>query len=109
MTTFNTEEPHLCLQFTEKFINGIQHQLEQCNSALRTQCSSYPDSLTIDLLDQRLKEYVHSQQKPFRHKINSQLLKYKQMVQEKQLYHTLFNVNLARSQVSSTVESFSFE
>ena len=96
---FNTKEPHLCLQFVEKYINDIQHQLDQCNNALIRQNPSCPESLSVDVLDQRLKEYIESQQKHFRHKIDHQLSKFKDNIQEKQFYHTLFNGNLTHDQV----------
>ena len=97
----NTKESHLCLQFLEKYINDIQHQLHQCNQTLITQIQSCPENLSIDIIDQRLKEYISSQQRKFRHKLDRQLSKFKDNIQEKQLDHTLFNGNnLTHDQVS---------
>ena len=104
----NTEDSHLCLQFIEKFISGIRQQLGQLDRALVTQGSSYPTTLAVDKLDQRLKEYVHSQQKTFRHKMNAQLSELKQNIEEKQLYRTLFSGNLVQAQVGSRLGLFSF-
>ena len=98
---FKIKEQHLCLQFTEKYINDIQHQLDQCNNALVTQDQVCLENLSLDLLDQRLKAYVYLQQQKFRHKIECQLSKFKDHVHEKQLCNTLFNDNnLTYDQVS---------
>jgi hypothetical protein len=97
----NTNESQLCLQFAKKYINDIQHQLDQCNNALLTHNQINLENLSLDQLDQRLKEYIYSQQKHFRHKIDCQLIKFKDHVHEKQLGDTLFNGNnLIYNQVS---------
>lgn len=96
------------MQFIEKFISGIRHQLGQLDRALATQGSSYPTSLAVGILDQRLKEYVHSQQKTFRHKMNAQLSELKQNMEEKQLHRTLFSGNLVQAQVGFRTSSISF-
>jgi len=44
------------------------------------QSPSCPESLSIDIIDQRLKEYIYSQQKHFRQKINNQLSKFKENI-----------------------------
>ena len=95
----NTNDHELCLQFTEKYITDIQHQLHQCNNTLMAQNLSCPESLSLNIVDHRLKEYIDSQQKHFRRKIDHQLSKSKEDIQEKQLYHTLFNGNLTHARV----------
>jgi len=64
-----------------------------------TQSSTCPESLSIDRIDQRLKEYIDSQQKHFRQKIHHQLSKFKENIDTKQLDHILFNENLTHDQV----------
>jgi hypothetical protein len=49
-TMFNIKEPYLCMQFVEKYINDIQHQLDHCNNALMIQGSLCLESLSLDHL-----------------------------------------------------------
>ncbi|CAF1489796.1 unnamed protein product [Adineta steineri] len=97
-TMFQTKDSRLCYQSIEKYIYGIQYQLDQCNKILMEQNPTCPESISIDMCDLRLKKYIESQQKQFHKKINHQLSKFKECIQEKQFYHTLFNDNLTQDQ-----------
>ena len=96
---FKTKDPRLCFQFIQNYIYDIQQQLDQCNKTLRAQKLSCPESLSCDKIDERLKEYIQSQQKRFQRKIDHQLTKFKETIQEKQLYNSLFNGSLTHEQV----------
>ncbi|CAM2723234.1 unnamed protein product [Rotaria socialis] len=50
------------------------------------------------LIDQRLKEYIYSQQTHFRQKIDHQLSKFKENIHAKQIDYILFNDNLTSNQ-----------
>ncbi|CAF1418102.1 unnamed protein product [Adineta steineri] len=97
-TKFQTKDSRLCYQSIEKYIHDIQYQLEQCNKILMEQNSTCPESISIDICDVHLKKYIESQQKQFRQKINHQLSKFKECIQEQQLHHTLFNDNVTKDQ-----------
>lgn len=96
---FKTKDSRLCFQFIENYIHDIQQQLNQCNKTLITQKLSCPESLSCDKIDQRLEEYIQSQQKRFQSRIDHELTKFKENIQEKQLYNSLFNGSLTYEQV----------
>lgn len=96
---FKTKDARLCFLSIEEYIQNIQHQLHQCNERLTEQTPSCPESLSIPVIDQRLKEYVDAQQKHFRRKIDHQLSKFKENIHAKQLEDTLSNDSLPLHQV----------
>ena len=102
-----TNEPHLCQQFVKNYLTDIQNQLDQCNVALTRQSQSCPKILSIVIIDHRLKEYVHSQQRQFSYKISHQLSQFKHEIREKQLHSELFAFHLTNAQVrKKLLESF---
>ena len=53
-----TDEPQLCQKFVQEYLTQIQQQLEQCIAKLNLQATTCPETLTVTLLDQHLKEYI---------------------------------------------------
>ena len=98
---FKTKDPRLCFQYIENYIHDIEQQLDRCNNALIEQEPSCPSSLSCDTVDRRLKEYIQSQQKQFRQKLDHQLSNFKNFIHEKELYATLFQSKLTHARVES--------
>lgn len=94
-----TNQWDACCKFVTNYFNDIKQQLNRRNNELVTHNESCLEDLTIDILDERLKKYISSQQTQFRHKINNQLSNFKANMHEKQLYHNLFTNSFTDEQV----------
>ena len=95
-----TNKHELCQQFVNNRLTELNQQFDQCTTELLTQSQSCPSKLLpLDILDHNLTEFVHLQQKYLSKKMNSQLNRYKDIIEEKKLSQTLYTYNLTNNQV----------
>ena len=94
-----------CLQFVQAHLVDIQHRWDACTSALTRQAQTCPATLTTAMLDERLRDYISSQQTSFSRKLNYQLATFKQEIQEKSLHQALVAHTLTNDQVRSQQET----
>ncbi len=95
-----TNKHELCQQFIRNRLTELNQQFDQCTTDLLTQSPSCSSKLLpLDILDHNLTEFVHLQQKYLSNKMNSQLNRYKDMIEEKKLYQNLSTYTLTNNQV----------
>lgn len=80
-----TNDNNAVQQFVDEQIFQIQHRLNVCTTQCLSQTSSCPPTLTINLIDQPLKQFVLAHQKRLFYKMNSEIRQFKERIQEKQL------------------------
>ncbi|CAF4050299.1 unnamed protein product [Rotaria sp. Silwood2] len=91
-----SNEHTLCQQLVQHRLTELHGQYDQCTTELRIQSLLCPSTLLpLDIIDHNLREFVELQQKYFLNKINSRLTRYKNIIQEKELFQTLSNYNLS--------------
>jgi hypothetical protein len=76
-------------QFVNEQIFQMQHRLNVCNTQCLSQTSSCPSTLSLNLIDEPLKQFVLSHQKHLFRKMNSEIRKFREQIHEKQLFNTL--------------------
>ncbi len=95
-----TNKHELCLEFVRNRLIELNQQFDQCKTELLTQSVSCPSKLLpIDILDHNLNEFVQLQEKYLSNKMNSQLNRYKNTIEEKKLYQNFFTYDLSNNQV----------
>jgi hypothetical protein len=94
-----SNEHELCKQFVINHLTTMQLQFDQYTTDLITQTQTCPSTLLpmMEILDANLKEFVQLQQKYLVKKRNAQLVRYKDMIYEKEF----FLQNLSSSSPSS--------
>jgi hypothetical protein len=66
-----------------------------------TQSSSCPSTLlSLQTLDEKLKDFVQLQEKYIANKMNTQLTRYKNMIHENKLFQMVLTANLTIDQVN---------
>ena len=84
-----TYDNNLIQRFVDEQIFQMQHRLNVCITECRSQRSSCPSTLSLNLIDEPLKQFVLSHQKHLFHKMNSEVRQFKEEIQEKQLFNSL--------------------
>ena len=79
----------LLKQFVDEQIFQIQHRLNTCQTECRSSTSSCPSTLIVDRIDQPLKQFVLSHQKHLFYKMNSEIKRFRDQIQEKHLFASL--------------------
>ncbi|CAF1529826.1 unnamed protein product, partial [Adineta ricciae] len=88
-----------CQQFVIKRLADLNRQHDQCTIELRIQSSSCPSKLfPLDKLDHDLQEFAHLQQVYLSKKMNCQLMRYNDIIEENKLFNTLSKFNLTNIQ-----------
>ncbi len=80
---------NLIQQFVDEQIIQMQHRLNVCKSQYLAQTSSCPSTLSLNLIDEPLKQFVLSHQKHLFRKMNSEVRQFREQIQEKQLFNAL--------------------
>ncbi|CAF4438859.1 unnamed protein product, partial [Rotaria sp. Silwood2] len=94
-----TNEHSLCQEFVQKHLKDIQLQFDQYTHDLVTQSEKCPTTLCpLVTLDTHIKEFIQLQQQSLSNKLNYQLIRYKNIIHEKELFQTLSNYNLTVDQ-----------
>lgn len=98
-----TNDHTLCEQFAKEHLSEIKRKIDQCTTELIIQFQACPTTLLPlkTTLDQDLKEFVQLQQKYIENKMNFQLTRYQDKIQEKELFQTLSTYSLTNDQVKS--------
>jgi hypothetical protein len=100
-----THEHELCKQFVKNHFTEIQRQFEQYKTELKTQEQSCPATLLpVETLDHNLKDFVELQQKYLSNKMNAQLKRFKNTIDEKEVFQNLSTYNLTIDQVHFELE-----
>ncbi|CAF1241717.1 unnamed protein product [Rotaria sordida] len=95
-----TNEHGLCQQFVINHLTKLNQQYDQCTNELITQSSNSCPSTLLSLqnLDENLKDFVEIQEKYIANKMHAQLTRYKNTIQEKVLFQTVSTMNLTIDQ-----------
>ena len=80
---------NLLKQFVDEQIFQIQHRLNGCKTQCRSQTLSCPSSLIVHIIDKPLKEFVLSHQKHLFYKMNSEIKRLQDQIQENYLFTSL--------------------
>ena len=75
-------------QFLDEQIFQIQHRLNVCHSQCRAQALTCPSTLSLNLIDEPLKQFVSLHQKHLFSSMNSEIRQFKEQIQEKQLLNS---------------------
>jgi len=96
-----TNEHELCLQFTKTHLNELALKSGQFANELMVHYQSCPKTFLSlkTALDKNLQEFVQVQQQFLSDKMKFQLMRYKDMLHEKELLQTLSAPNLTNDQV----------
>jgi hypothetical protein len=96
-----TDESELCQQYLINYIKDIKKQINQYELELIKQSKSYPKTtLSLDLIDPCLKEFVNCQRQYLSTKSNKQLIKFKDDTQETELFEIITTYYPNMDQVS---------
>lgn len=87
--------------FASEQIVQIQHQLNTCRTQCNSQMASCPLALNIIEIDDILRDFVLSHQKHLFYKMNSEIKRFQDQIQEQQLFtslnYPLFNAQKVRT------------
>lgn len=101
MTKTTTNDTQLCQEYLQNYLEKVKEQLNQCQSELSTQSQSCPiTSLTLNQIDDRLKEYVHAERKYLLARSNEELKKFEENISGKDLHETMVGYGLSMNSVS---------
>lgn len=90
MKKTNLKKMQSCLQYTEHRLNQFVEQYHQLNNELIKQALLCPSELKpLDILDEKLKEFVQLQRRKFMENLNARLKRYKDHLIENDYYQTL--------------------
>ena len=85
-----TSPGELIEQFVIKYLMELRSKLEQCNVELIAQSLVCPSTLlSLDMIDNSLKEFVRSHQKHWLNQVNYQLTKFKDDIHQQHLWKEL--------------------
>jgi len=87
-----TNEHEVCLQFTRTHLSELALKAERFTNDLMIQMQSCPTTFLLPLkttLDKNLQEFVQVQQQFLSNRMKFQLMRYKDMIHEKELFQTL--------------------
>jgi DNA-binding HxlR family transcriptional regulator len=85
-----SSEHDLITNFVMERLRHLQSKLDQYNAELSAQNPSCPTTLALDKVDEKLKQFILSHQKQMTKRMNSDLMKFKDHVHEKELFNTLY-------------------
>lgn len=85
----------------------LRNKLDQCTDDLNMQSLSYPcTSLSIELIDERLKKFVRQHHVDLWKTINYRKNKLKDIIYEKRLFDKLSSYKLTTEQVGILIKSY---
>ena len=94
----------MCYEYLCNYLENLKQQLQQCQLHLNEQSQSYPIiSLSLEQIDQCLREYVHGERNYLSTRNNDQLSKFKDRIHEKNLYQTIATYPLTIDSVSVVI------
>ena len=100
-----TNDFQLCQQYLLNYIENIKQQMEQYQIELTKQSESYPiTSISLIQIDHCLKEFVNCQRKYLSIRNNNQLIKFKDHIQEKELFEIINAFHLTIDQVCINID-----
>jgi hypothetical protein len=85
-----SSEHDLITNFVMERLHHLQSKLDQYNVELSAQNPSCPATLSLDKVDEKLKQFILSHQKQMTKRMNSDLMKFKDHVHDKELFNTLY-------------------
>lgn len=88
-----TSENATIQRFVHENIINIQNRLRLCGAQLVSHNSACPSTLSLDLIDPLLKQFVLSHQKHFFHKMSSTISNIQYQIREIQLSNVLNSNN----------------
>jgi len=95
-----TNEYQVCQELVMNYLYEVNHQCHACNIELTIQSQSCPSILLpLQTLDNDLKGFVYLQRKYLSQRKNDQLIKFKHLIHEKELFQNLSIYNLIADQV----------
>ena len=95
-----TNDFQSCQLYVQNYMDYLKKQLNECQLELLKQSECYSiKELSLDHLDQCLKEFVDSQRNYLFKRNNEKLNKFKDSIYLKKLFETLSNYNLHQQQV----------
>jgi hypothetical protein len=96
-----SNEHEVCLQFTRTRLSEFTLKSEQFVNELNVQYQSCPTTFLPlkTTLDKNLQEFVQVQQQFLSHKMKYQLMRYQDMIHEKELFQTLSTHHMTNDQV----------
>ena len=86
LPTTNNSSPKL---FVDEQVFQIQHRLNTCQTQCESQNLSCPLTLTINIIDEPLKQFVLSHQKHLFYKMNSEIKRFRDQIHEQYLFTSL--------------------
>lgn len=83
-------------------MNELEQQYHKYSNELNKHGESCPIKLKpVDILDQKLKEFIHLQRLRFTEKINARLTRYKDYIHENEIYQAVLSHIHTEEQVNS--------
>ncbi|CAF3586434.1 unnamed protein product, partial [Adineta steineri] len=91
-----TTDTQLCHKYLLNYLEYLKKLLCQCQLELDKQSQTCPiTGLSLEQIDHCLKEYVHSERNYLSTRNNNQLIKFKEIIHEKDLYKTIATYQLS--------------
>ena len=86
--------------FAQEQVLQIQRRLDTCYSNLLSHASSCPSTISLNTIDELLRQFASSHQKCLFHKMNLQLRIFQDRIDEKEVYNSLVDRQLTDTKVN---------
>ena len=97
----NTQNYNLSHQYLLRYIEDIKKQMNQLQIKLTEQSEVYPiTSISLEQMDQYLKEFVNCQREYLRIRNNNEFHKFADNIMENELFENITSTNLSINNVN---------